>query len=69
MAETPHRWGLGTRKAYGVGLPQLLCERKKVLISPVVCACLFVTKNFALVFPSENGEMEPQDVLSKPNIR
>lgn len=69
MVEPPHRGSLGTRKAYEVGLPLLLCERKKVLISPVVRACFFVTKNFAFVFPSENGEMEPQDVLSQVNIR
>lgn len=42
--------------------------RKKILFSASVFLWLFVMENFVLVLPSENGEVEPQEMLSRANI-
>lgn len=48
--------------------PFCCVREKKTLISAIMSVCLFVTENFTFVFPSENGEVEPLEVLCKGSI-
>lgn len=48
--------------------PCCCVREKKILISAIMSVCLFVTENFTLMFPSENREVEPQEVLCKASI-